>query len=169
MELIPFSRKLILLAPDFHFLKLGQVAQLEFEDGFRLVRGQTEPGHQFGLGLVFSANDLDHLIDVEIGDQQAFQNVQACKHLVQAVLETADDSGAPEGQPLGKDLVQSLHARSAIVADHIDVDPIGFLQIGAGKQVRHQTIQINPVGSGHDHQAGRVFMIGFVTKVRHHR
>ncbi len=62
------------------------MAQFQFEDGFGLIGRQPETGHQLGLGLVFSTDDFDHFINIEIGDQQTFQDMQASKNLVEAML-----------------------------------------------------------------------------------
>src|SRR3546814_4648406 len=62
--------ELCLLALDLHFLKLLQVTQLEVKDPFSLRIRQRKDADQFCLGIVLEANDADHLVDVEVGDQQ---------------------------------------------------------------------------------------------------
>src|SRR3546814_4777483 len=70
------SDLLCLLVLDLHFLKLLQVTQLEVKDPFSLRIRQRKDADQFCLGIVLEANDADHLVDVEVGDQQAFEDVQ---------------------------------------------------------------------------------------------
>jgi hypothetical protein len=58
----------VLLA-DLHLLELAQRAQPHVEDGFGLRVGEREAGHQHRLRLVLLADDADHLVEVEIGDE----------------------------------------------------------------------------------------------------
>ena len=45
--------------------------------------------HHHPARLLFGADDLDHLVDVEVGNEQAFEDVQASQHLVEAILQAA--------------------------------------------------------------------------------
>ena len=74
-----------LFAADLHLLQFREVAQLQLQDGLGLLVAQPEARHQGRLGLVLVADDRDHLVDVEEGDQQAVEDVQAAQHLVQPV------------------------------------------------------------------------------------
>ena len=78
--------QLVLLAADLHFLQARQLAQPGLEDVVGLLLAELEARHQHRLGLVLGADDADHLVEVEEGDQQAFQQVQAALDLVQAVV-----------------------------------------------------------------------------------
>ena len=114
--------QLILLAPDLHFLELGEIAQAQVEDCFGLDVGQLETLHQHRLWLVFLANDRDDLVDIQIGDQQTIENVQAIVNDLQAMIETLRDRFLAELQPFLEHLDQIEHARPAVQADDIHVD-----------------------------------------------
>jgi hypothetical protein len=47
------------------------MAQLGFQNRLGLKVGQLEAGDQDRLGFVLGAQDADHLVQIEIGDQQA--------------------------------------------------------------------------------------------------
>ena len=68
--------ELVLLAPDLHFLELGKIAQPEVQNGLGLHIAEFEFLHQHWLGLIFPANDRDDLVDIEVGSQQAIENMQ---------------------------------------------------------------------------------------------
>ncbi len=91
IELVALRGQLLLLLADLHLFELGQVAQLGLEDELRLFLGQLEALHEDGLGLVLAANDADHLVEVQINRDQAFEDVQAPIDLVEAVLQPARD------------------------------------------------------------------------------
>src|SRR4029450_11687087 len=79
--------QLALLAADLHLLELGEVAQLQLEHGLGLRVGQPEALHELRLGMLLAADDADHLVDVEVGDQVAVEDVQPGEDLVVAALE----------------------------------------------------------------------------------
>src|SRR3546814_2656553 len=85
-----------------------QLFQLGLEDVLGLFVGQVEARDQRRLGLVLGADDADHFVQVEEGDQQAFQQVQAALHLFQPVVEAPGDRVGAERQPLGQDRLEVL-------------------------------------------------------------
>src|SRR5690606_23322896 len=99
-------------------------------------------------------DDLDHLIQIEEGDQQTVQQVQTGQHLVQPVLQAPPYRGDAEAQPLADQRMQPLYRRTAIGADDVHVDPVAAFQIGGGEQVLHQLLGIHPVGARHYDDTG---------------
>ena len=69
---------------DLHLLELAQVAQPHVEDGVGLHVGELEGLHQDGLRLVLLADDLDHLVEVEIGDEIAAEHFEPVLDLLRA-------------------------------------------------------------------------------------
>ena len=67
--------QLILFAPNLHFFELGQVAQFQLQDGLGLGIGNTKALHKNRLGLILGTNNVDDLIDIQIGNQQAFEDM----------------------------------------------------------------------------------------------
>ena len=51
------------------------------------IVGEAEARHQHRLGVVLGADDPDHLVDVEVGDQVAVEDVEAGEDLVVAELQ----------------------------------------------------------------------------------
>ena len=100
LELVAFLRELGLLAADLHFLEPRQVAQLGLEDRLGLRLGQLEARDQRGLRLVLGADDADHLVEVQVRDQQAVEDVQPRVDLLEPVLQPARDRVDAERQPL---------------------------------------------------------------------
>ena len=156
------------LLADLHFLEACQVAQLGLEYRLGLFVRQLEALDQHGLRMVLGAHDADHFIEVQVGDQQAVEDVQPRVQLRQAMTEPAGDRGFAEGKPLQQQFLQPHHARTAVERDDVEIHPVAALEIGGRKQVRHERLGIHPVGLGNDHQPGRIFMIGFVPDIFDH-
>ncbi len=112
---------------------------------------------------------MDHFVQVEEGHQQAFQQVQALLHLVQAELQAAAHGADAVDQPFAEQGAQVFHLRLAIQADDVAVDPVAGLQVGGGEQVGHQLVGIHPVGARDDHDAARVLVVRLVAQVGDHR
>ncbi len=81
--------ELVLLAADLHFLEFGQISQAQIENRFGLDIAELEALHQHRLRLVFFANDRDHFVDIQVGDQQAVEDVQSIIDDLQAVARGA--------------------------------------------------------------------------------
>ncbi len=112
---------------------------------------------------------MNHFIDIQKRNQQTFQNVQTIQYFLQTVLQTFAHGFGAERQPLHQQAAQIFDLRAAIGANHVEVHTIGFFQIGGSKQMQHQLIGINAVGTRYDHNAGGVFVIGLVAQIHHHR
>ncbi len=94
--------------------------------------------------------------------------MQALKHFLQTMVQTTAHGIAAERQPFREDLQQVFHRRTTVQPDHVQVDTVAFFQIGGGEQVVHHRLHVHAVGARHDHQTGRVFVVGFVAQVVHH-
>ena len=154
---------------DLHFLQARQISQPRIEDRIRLDLREPEPLHQLRLGFIFTPDDADHLIDIQVCDQQAVENVQACHDAVIAKLQAPAHSRRPELQPLLEQLAQIINAWPAVEPYHVHVDPVITLEVGGCKQVRHERVHVDTVRSGDDHQARGVLVIGFITQIVDHR
>ncbi len=77
LQRIAFRAQFFLLATNFHFLELREVAQPQVQDRFGLPVGQAEGLHQHRLRFVFVANDRNDLVDVQVRGKQAIEDVQA--------------------------------------------------------------------------------------------
>ena len=79
-------REFPVLGLDLDLFELAQRPEPHIEDRLGLHIGQVEARHQHGLRLVLIADDADHLIEVEIGDQQAVQHFEPVLDLLQPVF-----------------------------------------------------------------------------------
>ena len=91
--------------------------------------------------------------------------MQSFQHLVEAVLQAATHRLETKHEPLSQDAAQVLDLRATVQADHVEIDAVAAFEIGGGEQVQHHALDIDPVGTRHDHQARRVLVVGFVTQI----
>ena len=89
---------LVLLA-DLHLLQLAQAAQAHVQDRLGLHVGQAEALDQARLGLLLLADDADHLVEVEVDQQVAVQDLQPALDRGQAVVGAADQDLVPVIEP----------------------------------------------------------------------
>ena len=169
LQRVAFGRQFCLLPTDLHLLELREVAQLGLEDGLGLDVGQPEALHQDGLRLVLAADDADHLVEVEEGDQQAVEDVQPRRDLAESPLEPAPHGRLAELQPLRQHRLQAHHTRPTVEADDVHVDAIAALEVGGREQVRHQLLDVHAVGARRDDQADGLLVVALVAQVVHHR
>ncbi len=165
LQLVPLGGERLLLGADLHLLQPRQLPQLGVQHVVGLHLGEIETLHEHRPGLVLGADDADHLVDVEVGDEQPFQKVQAVQHLVQPVLQAPAHGGGAELQPLLQDLAQVLDPGTAVETDEVQVDPVAPFQVGGGEEMGHEAFQVHPVGTGNDHQAGGILVVRLVTQV----
>ncbi len=167
-QLVALFRQLVLFGAQLEFFELGQVAEFELEDRLGLGLGDIETLHHHPARLFLGADDLDHLVDVEVGDEQTFEDVQAGQHLVETILQAAAHRLTAEAQPLGEDGLEIFHLGPVVQTQDVEVDPVVLLQVRGGEQVGHQPLHIHPVGARHDHQTGRVFVVRLIPQIGNH-
>ena len=80
-----------MLAADLHLFQSRQLAQAGVKHGVGLDLAQGEGGDQLRLRLVLEADDADHLVEVQVDDQQAFQDMQALLDLRRGGSSSAAD------------------------------------------------------------------------------
>ncbi len=165
---IPLLDQIGLLGADLHLFELGEVPQLQLQDGLGLGIAQVEALHELRLGPLLGADDADHLVDVEVGDQIAVENVEPRQNLVIAELEAPPHGFDAELEPIAEQLPQGELPRPAVEADHGQVHPVGAFEVRGGEEMGHQALDIHAVRARSDHQPRRVFVIGFVPQILHH-
>ena len=147
LEPVALVGELLLLAADLHFLELGQVAQPQVEDRLGLDVGEPELLHQDGLRLVLLADDADDLVDIEVGNQQAIEDVQPLVDAFQPEAEPPLDRVDAERQPVLQQAAQVPDGGTAVGTDDVQVHPKRLLEVRGGKQMAHQRIDVHPVGA----------------------
>src|SRR6185312_329962 len=135
LELLALGHELLLLLTDLHLLELGEVTQPGVEDLLGLLVRELEALHQHRLRLILAADDADHLVEIEVDDEQAIQDVQPPADPLQPVLQASGDGGNSEIEPLRQDGLEPHDARASIEADDVEVDAIVALEIRRGEQV----------------------------------
>ena len=169
MQGVTFACQFFLLTADFHFFQLCQVTEFQVEDGIGLPLAEFEALHQHRPWLVLTTDDRNNFIDIEVRNQQAIEDMQAVEHLVEAVLQTPGHCSDTELQPFLQQGTQILDSRAPVQTDHVHIDPVAAFQIRGCKQVQHDGFDIDPAGTRHDDQPGRVLVVGFITQISNHR
>ena len=85
------------------------------------------------------------------------------------MLQAALHRRCAELQPFDQDLLERLDLRLAIQADHVEIDAVAALHVGRSEQVLHHFVRIDAIAARDQHEAHRVFVIGFVAQVFEHR
>ena len=70
-------RQFPVLGLDLDLFELAQRPQPHIEDRLGLHIGQVEPRDHHGLRLILVADDADHLVEIEIGDQASRRALRA--------------------------------------------------------------------------------------------
>lgn len=161
--------QLILLGPQLHLFQPRQLPQAGVEDVVGLDFAQGKALDQARLGMLLGTDDVDYFIQVEVGNQQTVQQVQAALDLVQAELQASTHRLDAEFQPFHQQCPQVLQLRLAVQANDIDVDPVAGLQIGAGEQVLHQGVMVDPAVDRDDDDTARVLVVRLIAQVSHLR
>ena len=129
-----------MLALDLEFFEPAQSPQAHVEDRLGLQVGQVESLHHLGLGFVLLADELDHLVDVEIGDEIAVED-----------LQPLFDRGQPEGRAPHQHhlamvekalqrLAQIHHARRVVLVEDVQVERKADLEVGLLEELLHQQL-----------------------------
>ena len=105
------------------------------------------------LGCVLEADDADHLVQVEIDDQQAVQDVQARVDLAEAEAGSPTVDLAPVVQEGLQRGLQAQDARGARLVQHVHVDREADLQVAEAIEALHQVVGLDGAGLGLDDQA----------------
>ena len=170
-ELVPFRFQ---LQPR----KLREPAKTEFENVLRLFLGEVEDAFQGCLGssrVVGSADDLNDLVDIGDGHQQALDQVQAASALNQTKFRPSRDDSDAVIQINLKEVFEPQRPRLTIdQGDRVDGEAflewgeaIELRQHGGGIETRlnsnHQAQPVVAIGEiGHIADAGELFAVDSV-------
>ena len=143
LELGTLFTQCLVFRADFHFLKLAQIAQPHVEDGIGLNIAQLEGFHQDGLGLVLFANNLDYLVEVEIGDQIAAEHLQAMFDFGQAVFRAPQQHFAPVIEPFAQSFGKTKHLRNSAFHQHVHIEGNSAFELGELEKRLHHQFGVN--------------------------
>ena len=142
-----------MLAADFHFLQLAECAQPHVEDGLGLVVGEREARDERRLRLVFLADDADHLVEVEVGNQIALEDFEAPRDFAQAEVGAANQHVLAVVQPLAQHLAEAHHLRHLAVAQHVHVERDAGFELGVAEHLFHHQRRVDGAALRLQHDA----------------
>ncbi len=94
--------------------------------------------------------------------------MQALSDFFQSKCQTIPDGLGAKGDPFRQQFDKAFHTGFTVQADDVHINPEGLFHFRGGEQVCHEGVPVHPVGAGHDNEADRVLVVGFVPEVRHH-
>ncbi len=96
----------VALGANLDLLELAQGAQAHVENGLGLRIAELERPHENGFRFIFGADDPDHHIEVEVGNQIAVQHLEPAGNLVEPEPGSANQDLLAVIQPLAQSLAQ---------------------------------------------------------------
>ncbi len=138
------------------YYPLGVAIGKIYSDRLPNLRTQVQATKASVENLILLQQDL---VEIQVGDQQAVEDMQARIEHLEPVLQPANHGRLAEFQPLEQHLLQAHHARAPVESDDVEIDAVVSLEIGRREQVRHQRVGIDAIALRHDDQAGRLFVI----------
>ena len=167
LDALQFVAEVLVLGADFEFFELAQGAQPHVEDSIGLDFRELERLDQRRLRLILSADDLDHLVDVQIGDQVTAEYFEPVFDLGLAVVGAADQHVAQMVEPFAQTFSKPHHFGDLALDQHVEVQRNLALELGKPEERFHHQRGIDGAGFRFDHEAN-VFG-GFVPDVADQR
>ena len=121
-ELLDTLLQIIAFGLKLDTVHLGQSAQTQVEDVLSLDLVQIENDHQTalrGIRIIRGADYLNHLVDVQHGQQQALDQVQAFQRLLLAIFTAAANHHTAVVHPHLEHLLQTHRVRAALHQRHV--------------------------------------------------
>ena len=155
--------QILVLLADLDLFQAAQIAQPHVEDGVRLDVGKLEGLHQDRPRLILLADDLDDLVEVEIGDEIAAQNFEPMLDLRQPVARAPQQDVAPMRKPFREHFGQADDLWDAAAHQHVHVQRYAAFELGELEQALHHQRRIDAARTRLEHQAD--VLGGFVAHV----
>ena len=153
LDALQLAAKILVLGADLEFLELAQRAQPHVEDGVGLDLRELERLDQRRLRLILGADDLDHLVDVQIGDQIAAEHFEPVLDLLLAIVGAAQQHVAQMVEPFAQAFGKAEHLGDAALDQHVEVQRNPAFQLGQPEQRFHQQFRIDRARFRLDHEA----------------
>src|SRR5262249_34701896 len=128
---------------------------------------ELEGLHEDGLGLVLAADDLDHLIKIEISDEISAEHFQAMFDCCQPMAGAPQQYLAPVVQPFAQGFGKAEHLRDAALHQYIHVEWNATLELGEFEKRFHHQFGVNGPRARLDDQAD--ILSRFIAYVRDQR
>ena len=136
-------REFPVLGLDLDLFELAQRPEPHIEDRLGLHIGQVEPRHHHGLRLILVADDADHLVEIEIGDQEAVEHFEPVLDLLQPVLGAAAQHHLAMIEPLLQHLDKAQHLRDLPLRQHRHVERHARLKLRQPEKLLHEQRRIH--------------------------
>ena len=108
---------------------------------------------QHVLGLVLLADDADHLVEIEEGDDHAGEDFEPALDLAQPVARAADQHVAAVVEPLPQGFRQRQHARDDAVDQNVHVHGEARFQLAHAEKAFHHDAGVDVARAGLQHDA----------------
>ena len=161
----PFDHQRVAFGKQFQLFQTPQRPQAHVQDGLCLHLGQfafagwgrdivlfilgapmcAAPGfaHQGGLGLGVIADDVDHPVQIEEGDDEAFKHLQPVIDLFDPVLGAAAQNDPAVVQKGAQHFFEAANLWHLAVDQHVQIKAEPAFQIGVLEQHPHQHIGVH--------------------------
>ena len=146
VELRLLGRERVELLADLDLLEPAQGAQPHVEDRLGLHLGQVPAGHHLGLRVVALADDADHLVEIDIDDDLAAQDLHAAGDRGETVAAAPLQHDPAMVEKGLQRLLQVHHPRHAERVEHIEVERHPDFELGQPEQLLHQHFGIDVAG-----------------------
>ena len=113
------------------------------------------------------ADDLDHAVEIEIGNDIALEQLQPRGNLVEPVLRPADQHFNLVRDPVLQHLLDAHHLGHPVLVEHVHVEREAVFQIGHPEQRVHQVLGIN--GAAFRFQHDPHLLVGLIANVSEDR
>src|SRR5262249_48778440 len=163
LERFLLRAEVFVLLSDFHLLELAQIAEPHVENGLGLNVRELEGLDQHRLGLILGADDLDDLVEIEIGDQITAEHLQAVLNLAEPITRAAQENLAPLRAPFVDRLRKPDHLRYTAAHQYVHVQRYAAFKLGKLEQALHHQRRIDAARARLEHQSH--ILGGFVAHV----
>ena len=150
-----------------HFFQLAQRAQTHVEDRFCLPVGQAKLGHHHWLGFVLGADNLDHPVEIEEGDDIALDQFQPPRDLVKPMLRAALQNLKLRTRPMLEQLFEAHHHRRSGRIEHVHIEREARFHIGEFEDALFQKLGVDIAAARDQHNAD--LLVRFVTHIVQNR
>ena len=113
------------------------------------------------------AQDLDHPVEIEIGDGVAVKNFNPAVDAFEAVVGAAEQDLAAVVEKDLERLAERQHLRLVSVMEHVQVELHAGLEIGLPEQGLHQELRLDGAAAGLEHDAD--ILAGFIAHIGEQR
>ena len=152
-ELRLLGRKPVELLADLDLLEPPQGAQPHVEDRVSLDFGQIPARDHLGLRVVALADNADHLVEIDIDDDLAVEDLHAPGDRRKTMAARPLQHVAAMIEKSLQCLLQIHHPRHALRVEDIEIERHPHFELGQAEELLHQHLRIDIAGFRLQHEA----------------